>query len=260
MKRHIKKGFTLIELLIVLTIFGVLISIAMLSWSRLVARSRIKAANNEAKVIFNAAQTALTDMKFSNRTRMSDSMYNMKFDGYTGIDMADYPYLRGGNFYFYYDGKEGHICDHYGDAFTGDGTGPDMISNPGSLSPVKSDGSAYNASIAAKTAIVNEGNEKLTSAIKKVLGKNEDVVFKMLVRDYNVCVVVCGRSAGDQYIGRFGGVYETSDGAGGVIQTHIKPTNAVKTKFASGHSASSSSFIASIQLFQLDDMLYLGTK
>lgn len=52
------KGFTLIELIVVLLIIGVLVGILGPTMSAYYRKSRIKAANADAKMVFNAAQTA----------------------------------------------------------------------------------------------------------------------------------------------------------------------------------------------------------
>ena len=52
------KGFTLIELIIVIAIIGILLGILMPSMMNYYRRSRIQAANADAKMVYNAAQTA----------------------------------------------------------------------------------------------------------------------------------------------------------------------------------------------------------
>ena len=92
------KGFTLIEMIIVLAIIGILGGILIPSWMNYIANSKIKKQNENAKIIFNAAQTAAQDYKF----------YERKLK-------ADEKILGDGDFYFY--------CDH------GDGDGSDKAGN-----------------------------------------------------------------------------------------------------------------------------------
>lgn len=56
--RKTAKGFTLIELIIVIAIIGILLGILMPSMWNYYRRSRIQAANTDAKMVYNAAQTA----------------------------------------------------------------------------------------------------------------------------------------------------------------------------------------------------------
>lgn len=52
------KGFTLIEMIIVIAIIGILTGILVPSMSAYYSKSRIKSANADAKMVYNAAQTA----------------------------------------------------------------------------------------------------------------------------------------------------------------------------------------------------------
>ena len=58
MKQHKVKGFTLIELMVVIGIIGVLSAVLIPSMNAYYTRSRIKTTNSNAKILFNAAQTA----------------------------------------------------------------------------------------------------------------------------------------------------------------------------------------------------------
>ncbi|MBE6861602.1 MAG: type II secretion system protein [Ruminococcus sp.] len=86
------KGFTLIELIIVMAIIGILTAILVPAWMNYITDARIKTQTNNAKVIFNAAQTAATKQMFRERNL-----------GET--DMSD------GDFYYYWDGATGSTLD-----------------------------------------------------------------------------------------------------------------------------------------------------
>ena len=62
-----KKGFTLTELIIVLAIVAILSAIIFPSWAYAMGRARMKSQNNNSKVIFNAAQTAVIRINFQER-------------------------------------------------------------------------------------------------------------------------------------------------------------------------------------------------
>ena len=95
------KGFTLIEMIIVLAIIGILGGILIPSWMNYIANSKIKKQNENAKIIFNAAQTAAQDYKF----------YERKLK-------ADEKILGDGDFYFYCDHGDGDVLDDEGTIIT----------------------------------------------------------------------------------------------------------------------------------------------
>lgn len=80
MKQHKVKGFTLIELMVVIGIIGVLSAVLIPSMNAYYTRSRIKTTNSNAKVLFNAAQTAAQEFQFRERS-ISDHSFNSTGDG-----------------------------------------------------------------------------------------------------------------------------------------------------------------------------------
>lgn len=70
------KGFTLTELIIVIAIIGILSAVLVPSYMSWIANSKVRKQNNNARVIFNAAQTVVQEYQFKERT-MDDSDKNI---------------------------------------------------------------------------------------------------------------------------------------------------------------------------------------
>ena len=82
------KGFTLTELIVVIAIIGILSAIIIPSYMSWIANSKVRKQNNNAKVIFNAAQTVVQEYSFKEHT-MDDSDKNIgsgTFDFYWDKD------------------------------------------------------------------------------------------------------------------------------------------------------------------------------
>lgn len=73
------KGFTLIELIIVIAIIGILAGILAPTMSTYYMKSRIKSANSNAKMVYNAAQTAV--QKYISRDRTALAGEESGFNG-----------------------------------------------------------------------------------------------------------------------------------------------------------------------------------
>ena len=75
MKQYRKlKGFTLIEMIIVLAIMGILIGILAPTMSTYYWKSRVKDANADAKMVYNATQTAV--QKYISIDRMKKNLWS----------------------------------------------------------------------------------------------------------------------------------------------------------------------------------------
>ena len=78
MKKSRVKGFTLIELIIVIAIIGILLAILAPTMSGYFRKSRIKTANADAKLVYNAAQTYAQRFMAIDRTRAAGDESLMK--------------------------------------------------------------------------------------------------------------------------------------------------------------------------------------
>ncbi|MDE5576939.1 MAG: type II secretion system GspH family protein, partial [Oscillospiraceae bacterium] len=168
-----KKGFTLMELIVVIAIFGVLVGVVTPAWASYLRRSKFKAQNQQAKAIFNAAQTAVIDLDFSERkykaalAETSDSAYINTLNNHI--------YTTGSEWYYYWNGSRGFICDAKGDEMSTEGY-----------------------SDARKTTRA-EWDEKLGNQIRRIV--TDDMVYKIYIKDYKVQSVVSANNGHDRYIG-----------------------------------------------------------
>lgn len=98
-----KKGFTLIEMIVVITIVGVLAAVLVPAMIGYVRRSKLTAANNTAKSVFNALAVAMVEMEsidlppqklVGDFTDTGAAIYAEKDYNYTGGPTDDLPTLK----------------------------------------------------------------------------------------------------------------------------------------------------------------------
>ena len=69
------KGFTIVELVVVIAIIGILAGVLTLNMSAYYRQSRIKEANSDAKLVYNAAQTEVQRYISVDRAATSPSVF-----------------------------------------------------------------------------------------------------------------------------------------------------------------------------------------
>jgi prepilin-type N-terminal cleavage/methylation domain-containing protein len=182
-----KKGFTLTEIMVVIAIFGILITVITPAWMSFLNRSKFRTYNQRAKTIFNAAQIVVTEMEFTERQYIS----RLTSDGVTATEKAT---LYGniatpgsgavrGEWYFYYNGKTGCVCDASGNSIV---SSDNTITEGGSYQSTQADA-------------VLDWQDKLESGITRIAGK--DAVFKIWVDGYIVKSVACAEKPNSRFIG-----------------------------------------------------------
>ena len=200
-----KKGFTLMELIIVIAIIGILLGILIPSWGYYMQRSRTRTQNAKAKTIFNAAQTIVTDMNFADRGELRkynkyksdpsktaqmnlahDNIYASPVDeSNIRLDLA----TNSIEWYYYWDGTKGYRVDASGNNI---------------------DDSTVSG---AKNTTNKNWNEKIGESIKKIINE-ENMVYKIYVKDYKVMSVVSARFENDSYLGAYPTNLDELDEAG----------------------------------------------
>ena len=213
-----KKGFTLTELIIVLAIMGILLAILVPSWGFYMQRARTRTQNSKAKIIFNAAQTVVTEMQMSERKVINDYNLGNNRDEliklmYTHCPSGDATKPNPNEWYFYYNGTAGSRVNVAGGPIaTGDKSSSDV-----SL--------GYNSDYISSVGS-SEWNDRLTREISKILDESS-TVYKIYVKDYKVQSVVSSRYERDRYLGAFPVNLDKLDKLGVDIDT-------IRTAYVSG--------------------------
>ena len=80
-KRSTLRGFTLIEMVIVIAIIAILLTVFVPAITGYMTRSRLNAANSNAKVLFNSAQTICQEFEFTDRSAAESALYGANSTG-----------------------------------------------------------------------------------------------------------------------------------------------------------------------------------
>ncbi|MBQ3138512.1 MAG: type II secretion system protein [Ruminococcus sp.] len=173
-----RKGFTLMELIVVIAIFGILVAVITPASAAYITRSKFRVQNQKSKAIFNAAQVVLTDLEFTERkyftayetTTDSNQKIKLKKHLYTPLDHSDW--------FYYWDGHQGYMCDAKGNAINMD----DSTTYPDK-----------------RKTYIAEWNDRMGQSIRRIV--TDEMVYKIWVHDYNVVSVACADKAHSRFIG-----------------------------------------------------------
>ncbi len=181
MKINNKKGFTLMELVVVLAVIGILSAILIPTWNTFIAKGRIRSQNNNAKIVFDAAQKQCIDLERRSRTLKNEIKRQQeilasptqdavaKAQAQATLDKAIKEQYITDDFYFFWDGKKGYACD------------------------------ASCNDIGANA----DRNKEFSDAIKKNIVTSDEVLYKIHIKDFKVESVATAKTEKDNSIGSY---------------------------------------------------------
>lgn len=190
-----RSGFTLLEMIVVVAIIGILTGIFVPSMLSYVRRSRLNAANAEAKVIFNSMQTICQELEFKERpvTVQSTEFYGQDTSGATTKAVK-----TGSMILVYQQDKDGKL------EFAGasGGRGSDNTYPDATLKGIL-EGDPGVSEEAKKTPNPDEPASSFMTRLMNVSSDLQDYCFCAYVKDYQVKAVICATSPTAAYLGGY---------------------------------------------------------
>lgn len=165
------KGFTLVEMIVVIAIIGVLLGVLAPSMWTYYHKSRVRAANADAKMVYNAAQTEIMRYMSMDRNRTYENSSHLGMNGNNSTT---------GKFWITYNPQSG---------------GQYKLNGSGAFSSVTGDQGSVDANAAAKTA------SEIVSRVNRMVSGAESVCWAIYVDNYIVKSSVSAQNGTTNCIG-----------------------------------------------------------
>lgn len=174
--RYAPKGFTLIEMTIVMGIIGILLAVFVPTIGGYVTNSRLNAANANARVLFNAAQTVCQEFEFLDRNGTSGEFYG------TDSDRAD---MEGSLFIRVENGTIPSLAVENG-SFTNDEL-TDILTGDGTNATTNPDGV----------------NSSFMGRMNRLVDSFDEMCWTVYIENYKVRGVFAAKDLDSEFIGSY---------------------------------------------------------
>lgn len=163
-QRSTLRGFTLIEMVVVIAIIAILLTVFVPAIAGYMTRSRLNAANSNAKVLFNSAQTICQEYEFADRSASSSVLYGANS---TGEIIAYSP-----------ENSSTMTVTAFNADFGADTTQP---------------GARFNV----------DNSSSFRGRLSRLFMENNEVCWLLVIQDYQVRAAFCATTGTTEYIGAY---------------------------------------------------------